>query len=109
MTELAPTIIAEHEQFGVRATFDRVNKTIISRIDTDVPCAAAATLAGKLAAFTCLMNGEGFDVFTSLAESHRRNIVWMIDDLAHEVLVLTELATALYCMPSKTEAEDNHG
>lgn len=109
MNNLVPTIIAEHEQFAVRATYDSANGTTVSHIDFDAPCALVATQAGKLCALTCLINGDGFDVFDGLCDSHKRNLIWLIDDLVHEVLVIAEMASKFDSMPSKAEAEASHG
>lgn len=109
MSKRAPTIIAEHESFGSRAVYNSERQTIVSDIDTDAPCAAAVTQAGKLRALTVLMNGEGFDVFDSLADPLKRDLIWLLNDLADDVYVLAQLASDLYCMPRKTEAEANHG
>lgn len=101
-----PTIIAETSMFGVRVSHDSNRDTTVSNIDCmDPPCATAVTQAGKLAALTCLMNGDGFDVFDNLAASHKQNIIWLIDDLAHQVLAIAQLACDMYCMP---KAEVNH-
>lgn len=100
-----PTIIAEHVQFGHRVTYNSDRETHVSRIDTDPPVATAVTQAGKLSALTCLLNGEGFDVFKCLAETHQRNLIWLIDDLAHEVCAIAQLASDMYCM---TKTEVNH-
>lgn len=98
----SPTVVVEFEKFAVRAAYNSDGNTVVTRTNSmDPPCALAATQAGKLAALTCLLNGEGFDVFGSLCETHKRNIVWLIDDLTHDLLVTTELASALYCMPTK--------
>ena len=105
MDQLTQTpVVADHAQFGVRVTYDTKGDTIVSKIDLDHPCSKAATQAGKLAAITCLLNGDTLDAFNDLAESHKRNFIWMLDDLAHEVLALTQLASHLHCYPANTGA-----
>ncbi|MFK4442865.1 hypothetical protein ABH944_002974 [Caballeronia udeis] len=103
-----PIVVADHARFGVRVTYDTNGDTVVSSIDCmEPPCARAVTQAGKLSALICLINGEGFDAFESLAKSHKRNVIWMLDDLAHEVLALTEMASDLDTYPANMEA--SHG
>jgi hypothetical protein len=103
---LTPIVVAEHTRFDTRATYDTNGDTIVSGIDSDHPSAKAVTQASKLSALICLMNADGFDVFNNLADSHKRNLIWLLDDLADEVCALAELASDLHIYPANMEASN---
>jgi hypothetical protein len=60
--------------------------------DAESPGEWLAIRAGHLQALTASMNGDGFDRFTNLHEKLQRNLIWLLDELANEIVETIDIA-----------------
>lgn len=77
---------------------------VMHPLDADSPEEWLSIRAGHLQALTASMHGEGFDNFTNLHEKLQRNLIWLLDELANEIVATSDIVA--HMRARKIQAEN---